>query len=268
MDITSAVTITNQDFNTAKILGTVLPPGRYKGTGMAFKSATLLCLEKNSIFLLPFDTTNVVHVKVEQSTLLDVLDGDLVWLTARQAPDGDIKVELNRGDTVPADGLHVATQGPASVVNENIIDFLSGGGVGATIYTEDDFIDDITRTVTVAGTLSFDTPNGSFNISTTQVFIERTGLSQQNRILVNNNVANGVQISSTTTSPLGRTLLRIEEEGFFIEFIGDRYVVIETVPAFDNDAAAGSGGVPQNGIWQTSATNTLGLPEHVLMIKA
>ncbi len=39
------------------------------------------------------------------------------------------------------------------------------------------------------------------------------------------------------------------------------------IPAYDNDAAAGTGGLTAGAFWQTSATNTLSLPVGVLMVK-
>lgn len=266
MDITHAVTVTTQDLNSAIIFGTVLPPGRYKGTGMTFKSAILLCLEKDSIFLLPYDTTNVVHVKIEQQIFIDVLDGDLIWLTARQAPNGEVKIELNRGDSIPADGLHVATQGALSVTNEDIIDFLGLNEVINTIYSADDSIADPARVVTVPGTLEFIQSTAEFRLLATQTILERISGNYTNRITISQD-ASGITLDHILSSPLTRPRLVLSDVGMAATLI-NCYLTLNEIPSYDDDAAAGAGGVPSKGVWQTSATNTLGLPQHVLMIRA
>ena len=40
------------------------------------------------------------------------------------------------------------------------------------------------------------------------------------------------------------------------------------IPAFDDDAAAGTGGLTSGDLWKTSATNTIGLPTGVVLVKA
>lgn len=58
-------------------------------------------------------------------------------------------------------------------------------------------------------------------------------------------------------------------QGFsYLDFCNNSCSTSTTITAYANDAAAGAAGVTTGKLWKTSSSNTLGLPENVVMVKA
>ena len=129
---------------------------------------------------------------------------------------------------------------------------------------------DITSPVPLS--IPLDTANGCIYIGSN---VAAGDLGIEGEIVISSNSAGNVYYgagSNTTTLGHSSTEHTIVPAGTLGVNLGDRVLPtsplqVGGIPSFDDDVAAGIGGLTTGAFYQTSSTNTFGLPAGVLMIK-
>ena len=245
MDITSKVQILESPREVSAFMALMFQEGRYAGDGVTNLSAGHAKLAKGTVFLLKPQPEHLIYVKVIEDAEFDYLGNYFAWVDALIAPDGTSPVILLGADAaVPAGATRFAV---ANAGGTNIFDdeALNVGGKGG-IYDGSGVL---------AGNVDVDLGGNQLQFAGDENFNSTFVLIDQFYQWV---CGNGSEQLTVTIQP---TSIQ-----FFLDPSSPQFRINE-LPAFDDAAAAVSGGVPTGGLWKASGTNTMGVPEGTVLVR-